>query len=91
MYILWCMGVVVFAALQTALAGATRVSTFLITSSVSPNGVRSQRLSRDIDLEALRHAVPGEPGVDYPIYTSAPYNSFNCKGKEFGGGHVHIF
>ncbi|XP_066981877.1 protein P200-like [Macrobrachium rosenbergii] len=32
-----------------------------------------------LGLEWLREAVPGEPGVDYPIYWQAPRTSFDCR------------
>ena len=36
-------------------------------------------------LDWLRAAVPGEPGVDYPIYADVGITSFTCANKIFGG------
>uniref|UniRef100_A0A034V053 Coiled-coil domain-containing protein 93 n=1 Tax=Bactrocera dorsalis TaxID=27457 RepID=A0A034V053_BACDO len=32
----------------------------------------------------LRHTIPGEPEVDYPIYSEVPKTSFECTGKHEG-------
>ncbi|XP_036342928.1 putative mediator of RNA polymerase II transcription subunit 12 [Rhagoletis pomonella] len=32
----------------------------------------------------LRHTIPGEPEVDYPIYSEVPSTSFECTGKHEG-------
>ncbi|XP_037941087.1 serine-rich adhesin for platelets [Teleopsis dalmanni] len=32
----------------------------------------------------LRHTIPGEPEVDYPIYSAVPKTSFECTGKHEG-------
>ncbi|KAH8401381.1 hypothetical protein KR009_005041 [Drosophila setifemur] len=32
----------------------------------------------------LRHTIPGEPGLDYPILSSPPKTSFVCKGRHEG-------
>ncbi|XP_037091259.1 uncharacterized protein LOC119111553, partial [Pollicipes pollicipes] len=32
-------------------------------------------------LQWLRDSVPGEPGVDYPIYATIPPTSFSCDGR----------
>ncbi|KAJ6644176.1 hypothetical protein Bhyg_09143 [Pseudolycoriella hygida] len=34
----------------------------------------------------IRNNIPGEPGVDYPIYSVPPVSSFSCKGRHYGGG-----
>ena len=36
-------------------------------------------------LDWLREGVPGEPGVDYPIFAEVQDTSFTCNGKQFGG------
>ncbi len=36
-------------------------------------------------LDWLRGGVPGEPGVDYPIYAEIQDTSFSCNGRLFGG------
>jgi len=39
----------------------------------------------DNPLDWLRDSVPGEPGVDYPIYSAIEDTSFSCSDKVFGG------
>ena len=36
-------------------------------------------------LDGLRAAIPGEPGVDYPIYVDITDTSFSCTDRIFGG------
>ena len=36
-------------------------------------------------LDWLREGVPGEPGVDYPIYDTVPETSFKCEDQATGG------
>jgi len=35
-------------------------------------------------IDMLRMAVPGEPGIDYPIYNVAPNTGFSCDGRVKG-------
>ena len=39
----------------------------------------------DDPLQWLRDSIPGEPGVDYPIFSAVEQTSFSCDGKVFGG------
>lgn len=39
----------------------------------------------DDPLDWLRDSIPGEPGVDYPIFSAVEQTSFSCEGKVFGG------
>jgi hypothetical protein len=39
----------------------------------------------DDPLQWLRDSIPGEPGVDYPIYNAVESTAFSCEGKVFGG------
>lgn len=32
----------------------------------------------------IRDNIPGEPDVDYPIYSVPPISSFSCKGRHYG-------
>ena len=32
-------------------------------------------------LSALQENIPGEPGVDYPVYTIPPLTGFDCDGR----------
>ncbi|XP_050454886.1 uncharacterized protein LOC126853319 isoform X2 [Cataglyphis hispanica] len=36
------------------------------------------------DLSDIRKNVPGEPGVDYPAYTTLPQTGFTCEGRSRG-------
>ena len=39
----------------------------------------------DDPLDWLRESIPGEPGVDYPIFAEVETTSFSCKDRVFGG------
>ena len=39
----------------------------------------------DDPLQWLRDSIPGEPNVDYPIFSAVEQTSFNCDDKVFGG------
>ena len=39
----------------------------------------------DDPLQWLRDSIPGEPGVDYPIFSAVEQTQFSCEGKVFGG------
>ena len=39
----------------------------------------------DDPLDWLRNSIPGEPGVDYPIFADVEDTSFSCNGRIFGG------
>ena len=39
----------------------------------------------DDPLQWLRDSIPGEPGVDYPIFSAVEQTNFDCEGKVFGG------
>ena len=42
-------------------------------------------------LQWLRDAIPGEPGVDYPILSSpAPVTTFSCVGQVPGGYYADV-
>ncbi|CAL7939588.1 unnamed protein product [Xylocopa violacea] len=36
------------------------------------------------DLADIRRNVPGEPGIDYPAYTTLPQTGFTCEGRSRG-------
>lgn len=38
-------------------------------------------------LDGLRAAIPGEPQVDYPIYSAPPKTSFDCMSQSCPGGY----
>ena len=39
----------------------------------------------DDPLQWLRDSIPGEPGVDYPIFSAVEQTALSCDGKVFGG------
>ena len=39
----------------------------------------------DDPLDWLRESVPGEPGVDYPVFAEIAETSFSCADRVFGG------
>jgi len=39
----------------------------------------------DDPLQWLRDSIPGEPGIDYPIFAAVEQTAFDCEGKVFGG------
>ena len=39
----------------------------------------------DDPLDWLRESVPGEPGVDYPVFAEIADTSFSCADRVFGG------
>ena len=45
----------------------------------------------DDPLDWLRDSIPGEPGVDYPVYNEIQDTGFTCKDKIFGGNSNFIF
>ena len=42
----------------------------------------------DDPLDWLRDSIPGEPGVDYPIFSAVEQTSFSCDDKVFGGKSI---
>ena len=44
----------------------------------------------DDPLQWLRDSIPGEPGVDYPIFSSVEETGFSCEGRIFGGRHQPV-
>ncbi len=39
----------------------------------------------DDPLDWLRESVPGEPGVDYPVFAQVEETGFDCAGRVHGG------
>lgn len=56
---------------------------FLLTSTFGL--VQSVERPGDDPLQWLRDSIPGEPGVDYPIFSEVGETNFDCEGKVFGG------
>ena len=42
----------------------------------------------DDPLDWLRESIPGEPGVDYPIFSEVETTAFSCKDRVFGGKFI---
>ena len=38
----------------------------------------------------IRRSVPGEPGIDYPVFNSIPDTSFSCNGRTDGRCLLHL-
>lgn len=47
--------------------------------------VIAQHGGSDDPLDWLRDSIPGEPGVDYPIFAEVELTSFSCRDRVFGG------
>lgn len=47
--------------------------------------VKSDHEGSSDPLDWLRDAIPGEPGVDYPILSGIADTSFSCADRIFGG------
>jgi hypothetical protein len=60
---------------QLLFTGLAAVTTFVA-------GVENEG---DDPLQWLRDSIPGEPGVDYPIFSVVEETAFDCTGKVFGG------
>ena len=50
-----------------------------------PHIVVADHDGSDDPLDWLRESIPGEPGVDYPIFAEVETTSFSCKDRAFGG------
>lgn len=65
---------------------------FLVLLLAVLGGARAQGSFEDADKANeytdqqfdLRHTIPGEPGVDYPILSEVPKTSFVCRGRHEG-------
>ena len=47
--------------------------------------VAAEHQDGDDPLQWLRDSIPGEPGVDYPIFSAVEETAFSCEDKVFGG------
>lgn len=41
-------------------------------------------------LDWLRDSIPGEPGIDYPIFSEIQDTGFSCEGRVFGGKSISM-
>ena len=60
-----------------------QVLAFFLTFLASK--VKSDHEGSSDPLDWLRDAIPGEPGVDYPILSFVGDTSFSCADRVFGG------
>ena len=60
-----------------------QVLAFFLTFLASK--VKSDHEGSSDPLDWLRDAIPGEPGVDYPILAFVGDTSFSCADRVFGG------
>ena len=63
---------------------------FAVCSATWVTGQDYDQLDGGDPLDGLRAAIPGEPGVDYPIYVDIADTSFSCTDRIFGGRHTSI-
>ena len=50
--------------------------------------VKSDHDGSSDPLDWLRESVPGEPGVDYPVFAEISETSFSCANRIFGGKSI---
>ena len=65
-----------------------QVLAFFLTFLASK--VKSDHEGSSDPLDWLRDAIPGEPGVDYPILAFVGDTSFSCADRVFGGKIKHF-
>lgn len=75
---------------------SSRPATNPISASINNNGLvmesnfmdtnQGAQQSADDQLD-LRGSIPGEPAIDYPIYSSAPRTNFNCLEQTCSAGY----
>ena len=65
-----------------------QVLAFFLTILASK--VKSDHEGSSDPLDWLRDAIPGEPGVDYPILAFVGDTSFSCADRVFGGKIKHF-
>lgn len=66
-------------------------TTLLLFLLFGGTSVKSDHEGSSDPLDWLRDAIPGEPGVDYPILSTIGDTSFSCADRIFGGKKNHFF
>ena len=61
------------------------VNFFLLFAGLAITFATAIEKEGDDPLQWLRDSIPGEPGVDYPIFSAVEQTQFSCEGKVFGG------
>lgn len=67
------------------ICGFKMFSKLLIYGALSISCTLAVQNPGDDPLQWLRDSIPGEPGTDYPIFSSVEQTSFSCEDKVFGG------
>lgn len=62
----------------------------VIPGSSSSSGSSSGSGQQDESQEGDYSAIPGEPEIDYPIYSEIPETSFDCNQQEFPGYYADV-
>ena len=62
-----------------------QVGVFLFFVGLAVTFATAVEKEGDDPLQWLRDSIPGEPGVDYPIFSAVEQTQFSCEGKVFGG------
>ena len=62
----------------------------LVLLSASSGVVRCEHDGSDDPLDWLRDSIPGEPGVDYPVFAEVADTGFDCAGRVHGGQSKEI-
>ena len=65
--------------------GCIILSIILFAMLKFPQWVHADHNGSDDPLDWLRESIPGEPGVDYPIFAEVESTAFSCKDRVFGG------
>lgn len=76
---------------QTPSAPGAQISQDLGFQGKSPDFSGSQGSSDDGSYDAGDYsAIPGQPGVDYPIYSEIPQTSFRCDQQQYQGYYADV-
>ena len=61
-------------------------------SDLTPLGVRLslEEMLRSAGQEAEMRPIPGDPGVDYPVFSEVPHTDFNCAQQEYPGIYTDV-
>ena len=61
-------------------------------SDLTPLGVRLslEEMLRSAGQEVEMRPIPGDPGVDYPVFSEVPDTDFNCAQQEFPGIYTDV-
>ena len=62
-----------------------RLRCVLLAAVFTILGVRCDHDGSSDPLDWLRESVPGEPGVDYPVFADVVETGFDCSGRIHAG------